>query len=125
MPHLINNSVLMRFLIALLINGLVIYACAAVFSGIQVVGYGEAVVAALLLAVVNFLIRPVLVLLTLPITILTLGLFLLVINGAMVLLADWLLDGFNVNGLIWAIVLSIVLSIANFFNNSSQEDKRT
>ncbi|MCB9315021.1 MAG: phage holin family protein [Lewinellaceae bacterium] len=112
----------MRFLIALLINGLVIYACAAVFSGIQVAGYGEAVIAALLLAVVNFLLRPALILLTLPITIITLGLFLLVINGAMVLLADWMLDGFNVAGLGWAILLSIVLSIANFFNNR-MEDK--
>lgn len=111
----------MRFLISLLINGLVIYASAAIFSGIQVAGYGEAVIAAFILAVVNFLVRPILTLLTLPITILTLGLFLLVINGSMVLLTDNLLDGFHVDGLLWAILLSILLSVANFFNNQLEE----
>jgi putative membrane protein len=113
----------MRFLIALLINGLIIYVCASIFTGIQVTGYGEAVIAALVISVVNFLIRPVITLLTLPITILTLGLFLLVINGAMVLIADWLLDGFNVNGLIWAILLSILLAIGNFFNGGTGSAK--
>ena len=103
----------MRFLIHLLINGLVIFACASVFSGIYVVGYTEAVVAALILAIVNFYIRPILTFLTLPITILTLGLFLLFINGAMVLIADRLLDGFQVNNIWWAILLSVILSIAN------------
>ena len=113
----------MRFLITLLLNGLIIYACAAVFSGIRVAGYGEAVIAALLLGVVNFFIRPLLVLLTLPITILTLGLFLLIINGGMVLLVDWLLDGFSVQGLFWAILLSILLAVGNFFNGGGVKEK--
>ncbi len=112
----------MRFLISLLISGLIIYACASIFTGIQVTGYGEAVIAALVIGVVNFFIRPVLTLLTLPITILTLGLFLLVINGAMVLIADWLLDGFNVDGLGWAILLSLFLALANFFNGGTGND---
>jgi putative membrane protein len=103
----------MKFLISLLINGLIIYAAAAVFSGISTVGYGHAVVAALLLAVVNTLVRPLLTLLTFPITILTLGLFLFVINGAMILLVSAILDGFNVDGLLWAILLSVVISGAN------------
>jgi putative membrane protein len=114
----------MRFLISLLINGLIIYAGAAIFSGIHVTGYGEAVIAALLLGIVNFFIRPLIVILTIPITILTLGLFLLVINGAMVLLVDGLLDGFNVDGLIWGILLSILLAIGNFFNGGMEEEKR-
>ena len=105
----------MRFLTALLINGLIIYTSAILFSGIHVAGYMEAVIAALLLSVVNFFIRPILTLLTLPITIVTLGLFLFVINGSMVLLVDSLLDGFRVDGLSWAILLSIVLTVANFF----------
>lgn len=105
----------MRFIISVLINGLVIFLSAAMLSGIHVPGYREAVFAALVLGIVNFFIRPVLTILTLPITILTLGLFLLVINGAMVLLADHLLDGFDVDGLLWAILLSLILSVANFF----------
>lgn len=114
----------MRFLVTLLINGLIIYACAAVFSGIRVEDYGQAVVAALLLSVVNFFIRPLIILLTLPITILTLGLFLLVINGAMVLLVDGLLDGFYVTGLSSAILLSILLAIGNFFSGRMEKEER-
>ncbi|TNE56389.1 MAG: phage holin family protein [Bacteroidetes bacterium] len=113
----------MRLLLSLLLNGLVIYACAEVFSGIAVTGYGEAVVAALLLGLVNFFIRPIITFLTIPITILTLGLFLLVINGAMVLLVDALLDGFRVNGLGWAVLLSILLTGANFLLNDSEKKK--
>jgi putative membrane protein len=112
----------MRLLTSLLINGLVIYACAAVFSGIYVAGYVEAVIVALLLGVVNFFIRPILTILTLPITILTLGLFLFVINGCMVLLVDGLLDGFRVDGLPKAMLLSIILSIVNFFNVESGKE---
>ena len=70
---------------------------------------------ALLLGMVNFFVKPVLTLLTLPITILTLGLFLLVINGAMVLLVDWMLDGFYVDGWVWAIVFALVMSFFNLF----------
>jgi putative membrane protein len=106
----------MRFIVSLLINGLVIFACAKVFSGIRVAGYEDAVIAALLLGVVNFFIRPILTILTLPITILTLGLFLFVINGAMVLLVDQLLVGFSVANISWAILLSIILGVVNFMN---------
>lgn len=113
----------MRLLIALLINGLIIYICSSVFSGIHVTGYGEAVIAALILGVVNFLIRPVIIFLTLPISILTLGLFLLVINGAMVLMVDVLLDGFSADGLFWGIILSLILALANFFNGGMEKEK--
>ncbi len=106
----------MRFIISLLLNGLIIYACAEFFSGIRVAGYQEAVIVALLLGVVNFFIRPILTILTLPITILTLGLFLFVINGVMILIVDALLDGFSVAGLTWAILLSVILGLANFMN---------
>ena len=113
----------MRLIISLLLNGLVIYACAEIFSGIAVTSYGEAVLTAVVLGLVNFFIRPLITLLTIPITILTLGLFLLVINGAMVLLADALLDGFSVNGLGWAILLSVLLTGANFLINDRQKEK--
>lgn len=109
----------MQFLIGLLINGLIIYAAAAIFSGIHVTGYAEAVITALVLAIVNGLIRPIITFFTLPITVLTLGLFLIIINGAMVLLADFLLDGFRVDGMFWAVILSFLLAIGNFFNGGT------
>lgn len=111
----------MQFFFSLLINGLIIYAAAAVFSGIYTDGYWQAVATALLLAIVNTLIRPLLTLLTLPITVLTLGLFLFVINGAMVLLVAAMLDGFNVDGLLWAIILSLIISVANLFIDNKKK----
>ncbi|MCR9099386.1 MAG: phage holin family protein [bacterium] len=105
----------MRLLLSLLINGFLVYLCAEILSGVSIDGYLTAVLVALLLGIVNFFVKPVLTLLTLPITILTLGLFLLVINGAMVLLVDWMLDGFYVDGWIWAIFFAIVMAIFNLF----------
>ncbi len=103
----------MRFLTALVLNGLLIYAAGSVFRGIEVTNYLDAIIVALVLALVNVLVRPVLLLLTLPLTILTMGLFLLVVNGAMILLTDWLLPDFWVDGWFWAIVLSVILSVFN------------
>ncbi len=105
----------MRWLLALLLNGLCVFAAGKVLPGVSVESYMTAVVAGLLLAIANTIVRPVLVLLTLPITLLTLGLFLLVINAAMVLLVDAILPGFEVAGFVWALVLSLVLAALNGF----------
>lgn len=105
----------MRLLLSLLINGLLVYVCANILAGVGIDGYLDAVVVALLLGLVNFFVKPILTLLTLPITILTLGLFLLVINGAMVLLVDWMFDGFYVDGWVWAIVFALVMAFFNLF----------
>ena len=72
--------------------------------------YPDALIAALVIGLVNALVRPVVVMLTLPATVLTLGLFLLVINGLMLQLADYLLAGFHVQGFLWAVAGSVVLS---------------
>ena len=103
----------MKFLIALLVNGLLVYLASAILPGVYTAGYLEAIVAGLLLAIVNTFIKPILTFLTLPITILTLGLFLIVLNGAMVLLVDAVVAGFSVDGLLWAILFAIVLALFN------------
>ena len=113
----------MRFIISLLVNGLLVYLAAEILPGVSVASYMEAILVALLLGFVNFFIRPILTILTLPITIITLGLFLLVINGAMVLLVDWLLSGFSVDGLIWAIIFTIILTIFNFITGGLMGEK--
>jgi len=77
--------------------------------------YMTAVIVALLLALVNTFIKPIVTVITLPISIITLGLFLLVINGAMILLVDLFMNSFQVNGWIAAIVFSLVLTIFNLF----------
>jgi len=111
----------MRFLTALILNGLLIYAAGMIFTGIEITSYLDAVVVALVLALVNVLVRPILLLLTLPLTILTMGLFLLFVNGAMILLTDWLLPDFWVDGWFWAIVLSIIMSIFNLIIGGSNQ----
>lgn len=113
----------MRLLRYLLINGLAIYASAAIFSGIQVDGFIGAIIVAVILGLVNFFIRPIITLLTLPITILTLGLFLFVVNGLMVLIVDGILDGFYVSGLAWGIFLSIILTVVNIFTGRVDKEK--
>ncbi len=105
----------MQFLISILLNGLAVFLAARILDGVAVTGYVEAIIVGVILGLINTFIKPVITLLTLPITILTLGLFLLVINGVMVLLADALLQGFSVSGLGAAILFSILLAILNYF----------
>ena len=95
---------MLRIIAIWVINALALLALPYVFSSIHVSSFGTALLVALVLGLINTLLRPLLVLLTLPVTLLTLGLFIFVINGLMFLLAGWLLDGFKVDGL-WAGVL--------------------
>lgn len=87
------------------------------FEGIRVAGLGWAFVAALFLGVFNALIRPLLLLITLPITVLTLGLFILVINALMLWLTGWLLAGFEVHGFWTAVGGALVLSLISWLTN--------
>ena len=105
----------MKLILSILLNGLVVFVIAELLDGVHVANYVTAVVAAVILGLLNFFIRPLLKILALPITLLTLGLFSLVINGAVVLLADRLVDGFEVNGLVWAVIFAVALSVVNFF----------
>jgi len=95
----------------LLVGGLAVMAGSYIIPGVQVRGFFDAIIAALLIGVVNALVKPVLLLLTLPLNILTLGLFTFVINALMILLVSALLPGFNVEGFLPALLLSLVLSI--------------
>jgi putative membrane protein len=96
-----------------------LYLASALLSGVQIDGTGSVILAALLLALVNAFVRPVAFLLTLPLTIVTLGLFLLVINAAMFGLVAAMLDGFSVAGfwsaLFGALIVSITSTIASWY----------
>ena len=101
----------MNLIIKLLLNAVAVFALANILTGVSVDGYVSAIIVALVLSVLNLLVKPLLVILTLPVTILTLGLFLLVINGLIILLADKFIDGFSVQSIWWAILFSILLCI--------------
>ena len=102
-----------NFLIRLILSAVAVFICATVLPGADVDGFLIAIVVAGVLAVLNVLLKPILVILTIPITFVTFGLFLLVINTILVLLVDWLVPGFEVHGFWWALVFSILLSIIN------------
>jgi putative membrane protein len=103
----------MNFLIRILITGLVAFGLSYLLEGVHIDKFTTALLLALVLAVLNAIVKPLLVILTLPITIITLGLFLLVINAVIILLGDHFLDGFNVDGFWWALLFSILLSVVS------------
>jgi putative membrane protein len=105
----------MNFLIRILISALVAFGLSYILSGVHMDTFVTALLVGLVLAVLNALVKPILVLLTLPITIVTLGLFLFVINALIILLCDKLIDGFKVDGFWWALLFSILLSIVSSF----------
>jgi len=101
----------MNLFIKIIISSLAVLLTAYLLPGIHVDDYLVALVAAVVLALLNGFVKPVLVLLTIPFTVFTLGLFLLVINAAMVMLASRFVTGFVVDGFWWALLFSIVLSV--------------
>jgi len=108
----------MNQILRLLLNAVAVFVLAHILNGVSVDSYITAIIVALVLAVLNLLVKPILVLLTLPATILTLGLFLFVINGLIILLADKFIDGFAVSSIWTAILFSVLLSILQWFLQS-------
>jgi len=104
----------MRIFIKILLNTLAVIVAAYILPGVAVYGLLTAIVVAILLAAVNAVVRPILILLTLPATILTLGLFIFVINALMVMLVAWLVPGFAVLNFWWALLFSLVVSVVSF-----------
>jgi putative membrane protein len=88
-----------------------VFLTAYLLPGVSVETYLTAIWVAIVLALLNGFLKPLLVILTIPVTVVTLGLFLLVINAAIILLADNFVDGFVVNGFWWALLFSLVLSV--------------
>ena len=101
----------MTLLLVWILNSVALLAVAYLLPGIVVASFGSAMLAALILGLVNMLVRPVLVILTLPITIVTLGLFLFVINALLFWFVGSVLKGFQVQGFWWAVGGAILYSI--------------
>lgn len=108
----------MKWLIGWAINAGVLLLLPYLLPSVQVKHFGTALLAALVLGLLNAIVRPILVILTLPITLLTLGLFILVINGLMFWLASRLLDGFHVASFGWAVVAALAYSLISWTVNA-------
>ena len=108
----------MRYLLVhWLLSALLLWLVSLIVPGVYVNGAAAALLAALVLGIANTLVRPVLVLITLPITVLTLGLFLIVINALMLLLTSAIVRGFSVHGFVSAALAGLVLGVFNLFAN--------
>jgi putative membrane protein len=99
----------------LVITALGLWAAATIVPGVTIDGVGSLIVAALLLGLVNAVIRPIILILTLPLTLLTLGLFIFVVNGISLALVAWVMPGFTLSGLGAAILGSIVVGLTSWF----------
>ena len=106
------------FLFRLVITGLGLWAAETIVPGVRIDGWGNLVVAALLLGIVNAVIRPIILILTLPLTILTLGLFILVVNGISLSLVAWLMPSFSLSGLGAAILASMVVGLTSWLGSA-------
>ena len=105
------------FLVRLGINVLGLWLASRIVPGMEIHGTGTFLAAGFLLGVVNALVRPIAILLTLPVTIVTLGLFLLVVNAGMLGLVAWLLDGFRLSGFGAALFGSIVVGVTGWITS--------
>ncbi len=101
----------MNFILRILLTALAVVILAKLLPGVVVEDYLTAVIVAFVLAILNLLVKPILVIFTLPVTILTLGLFLLVINAVIIMLADAFVTGFGVSGFFIALIFSLLLSL--------------
>jgi len=115
---------LARFLLRAVFAALGLWVASAIVPGVNVTSTGSLIAAALLLGIVNAFVRPIVFVLTLPLTLLTLGLFLLVVNAAMIGLVAVMLDGFQVNGLGPGILAAIVTGVASWIASAAIKDGR-
>jgi putative membrane protein len=111
----------MKTLVRWLLLAAALLLVAHLYSGVSVASFGSALLAALVIGLFNTLVRPLLVLLTLPVTLLTLGLFLFVINALMFWAAASILDGFNVAGFTAALVGSLLYSVCGIVIDAAVE----
>jgi putative membrane protein len=118
-----NNC--MGFLLKLVLTALAVIVTSSVLPGVFIENAWTAVIVAAVLSFLNAIIKPLMIILTIPITIFTLGFFLLVINAFMILLTDRIVDGFEVESFFTAFLFSIVLSIVNWvFEGLSSSSKK-
>jgi putative membrane protein len=114
----------MNIVLRIIISAVVAFALSYILSGVHIQSFVTALILAIVLGLLNLFVKPILVILTLPITIFTFGLFLFVINALIILLAAKFVNGFRVDGFWWAFLFSLLLSILTsfFYKKSTQTE---
>lgn len=105
-------------ILTVILSTIAVFITAHILPGVHIEGWGTALAVAVVLAIVNAFIRPLLIILTLPLNILTLGLFTFVIIGGLILLVSAIVPGFHVDGFWWALAFALVLAVINGFLTS-------
>lgn len=118
------KSTFMNLILRILVTALLVMAIAYFMPGVAVASFTTSVIVAIVLGLLNVFIKPILVLLTLPVTLFTFGLFLLIINALMILLCTKIVGGFAVDGLFTALLFSIILSISQSIMYSIAGDNK-
>ena len=113
----------MKLIFRILLTALAVVVIAKFLPGVQIANFTNAIIVAVVLGLLRITVKPLLIIFTLPATILTLGLFLLVINAIIILLADYFVDGFAVTGFWVALIFSLLLSLFQSFLYSIFERK--
>ena len=111
----------MKFILKIIFSALVAFVLSRYLPGIHMDSFGTAVVFAVVLSLLNFFVRPLLILFTLPITIFTLGLFILILNALMVWMASGLISGFHIDHFRHAVIFSLLYSFISFLLFSGSE----
>jgi len=101
----------MKTLIKLLLTALAVIILGYLLPGVAVTSFFTAFIVAIVLALLRLIVKPILIIFTLPITIITFGIFLLFINAIIILIADYFVGGFEVDGIWWALIFSLLLSL--------------
>lgn len=101
----------MNFIVRMILSASAVILSSFLLPGAHVDGFGTAFLVALVLAVLNAFVKPLLILITLPLTVFTLGLFVLIINTFIIILADHIVKGFSVDGFWWAFLFSFIVSL--------------
>jgi putative membrane protein len=115
----------MNLILRILLSAIAVIILAYILPGVGVDSYVTAIIVAIVLSLLNFIVKPVLIILTLPVTILTLGLFLLIINAIIILLASNIVSGFHIDNIWWALLFSLLLSfLQSIFFSFLKDDKK-
>lgn len=115
----------MNVLVKIILSSIAVIIASYLLPGVSVDGFTTAVIIAVLLSLLNVTVKPLLILLTIPLTVFTLGLFLLVINAIIILMADAIVSGFEVHSFWWALLFSLLLSLINsLLSDLSKSDQK-
>ena len=113
----------MNILVKILLSSIAVIIASYLLPGVAVDSFMTAIIIAVILSVLNATVKPILIILTIPLTVFTLGLFLIVINALIVLMADSLISGFIVDNFWWALIFSVLLSLINALLTDLSKEK--